>query len=45
MESIEFSSIALNWLSEIFEFFTILQGELGPTGYKMRTLTFEGFSL
>ena len=32
MESIGFSSTVLNWLSEIFDFFTILQGELGPTG-------------
>ena len=45
MESTEFSCIVLNWLSKISEFFTILQKELGPTGYKMKTLLFEDFSL
>ena len=45
MESIGFSCIALSWLFEIFEFFAVLQGELGPTGFKMRIPSFAGFSI
>ena len=45
MGSIGFSWAVLSWLSEIFEFFTVLQGELGPTGLKMGTLSFAIFSL
>ena len=45
MESIGFSCIALSWLFEIFEFFAVLQGELGPTGFKMRITSFAGFSI
>ena len=45
MESIGFFCVVLNWLSEIFAFFTVLPGELGPTGFKMRALSSAGFSL
>ena len=54
MGSFGFSWAVLSWLSEIFEFFTVLQGELGPTvlqgelgptGLKMGTLSFAIFSL
>ena len=43
MESFGFSWIVLIWLSEIFEFFAVLQEELGPTGLKTATLIFAGF--
>ena len=43
MESLGFSWIVLSWLFEIFEFFTVLQGELGPTGFKMGKLSFARF--
>ena len=43
MESVGFSCILLNWLSETFEFFTVLQGELGPTSFKMGRRSFAGF--
>ena len=33
MESVGFPWIVLSWLLEIFEFFTVLQGDLGPTEY------------
>ena len=45
IESMGFYCIVLNWLSKIFYFFTILQGELGSTDFKMVTLSFAGFSL
>ena len=45
MESVGFSWIVLSWLTEIFEFFTVLQGDLGPVGFEMETLSFAGFSL
>ena len=54
MGSFGFSWALLSWLSEIFEFFTVLQGELGPTvlqgelgptGLKMGTLSFAIISL
>ena len=45
MKSIGFSCALLNWLPEMFELFTVLQGELGPTGFKMGTLSFADFSL
>ena len=45
MESIRFSLIALSWLFEIFEFLTVLHGELGPMGFKMGTFSFAGFSV
>ena len=45
MESVGFSCIVLSWLSEIFEFFAVLQGELGPTGFKMEIPSFAGFSI
>ena len=45
MESIGFSWIVLSWLSVTFEFFTVLQGELGPTDFKMGTLSFASFPL
>ena len=43
MESIGFSYIVLSLLSEIFEFFAVLQGGLGPSGFKMGILSFAGF--
>ena len=45
MESIGFSCIALSLLSEIFEFFAVLQEELGPPGFKMEIPSFAGFSI
>ena len=45
MESIGLSSIVLSLLPEIFEFFAVLQGELGPTGFKMGIPSFAGFSI
>ena len=45
MESIGFSWIVFSWLSEIFEFFAVLQGELGQTGFKMGIPSFAGFSI
>ena len=45
MESVGFFWTVLRWLSEMFEFFTILQGDLGPAGFKMRALSLAGFSL
>ena len=44
MESIILSSIVLSLLSKIFEFFAVLQGELGPSGFKMGISSFAGFS-
>ena len=45
MESVGFSCIVLSLLSEIFEFFAVLQGELGPSGFKMGIPSFAGFSI
>ena len=45
MESIGLSSIAFRLLSEIFEFFAVLQGELGPSSFKMGIASFAGFSI
>ena len=45
MELIGFSCIALSLLSEMFEFFVVLQGELGPSGFKMGITPFAGFSI
>ena len=45
LKLIGFSWILLSWLSEVCEFFAVLQGESGPTGFKTGTLSFVGFSL
>ena len=39
MESIGFTCIVLSWLPE---FFAVLQGDLGPTSFKMEILSFAG---
>ena len=44
MESIGFSCIVLS-LSEIFEIFAVLQGELGTSGFKMGIPSLAGFSI
>ena len=45
MESVGFSCIVLSLLPEIFEFFAVLQGKLGPLGFKMGIPSFTGFSI
>ena len=45
MESVGFPCIVLSWLPEIFEFFAVLQGELGPTGFKIGIPSFAGSSI
>ena len=45
MESIGFPCIVLSWLSEIFEFFAVLQGELRPAGFKIKIPLFTGSSI